>query len=485
MRRPYRRLLFWALFILFFAVSPLVIYYSQGFRYDKYRGIFIHSGSITVKSIPTSVKIYLNEELQPTKSLDIINNSITLNGLRPGSYNLKLSADGYQDWEKKIEVHSGVSTEFWNVVLLPINAKLQDLNVSNVGRFFPSPFGKRIAYIGLNNSQFQIWSLDIKQNEPQAIYTGNDLSFPDDKLENLEWNFKESYIVSPVLKNGKKDYLIASADMDLDPFFLSETTRLTELQKARWSPEEKGVTYFLAKSADKPFSSLYKIDVSQKKTDLVLEDVQAFDFSSNSIYFIQSNNMLYSAGLSGENISQITPFQFAEDSLGQDPRLIVFDEDRQALVTKEGKLFVHNRDIEDDILNLGDNIVGVQFSDDGKKMLFWSKNELNALYLRKWETQPTREENEVQQVIRFSSPIDNVFWYRDYENVFFSNQGKIKMIGLDPRDRRVSMEVYNNSLTEFPAAYDSGNGRYFFVREVEGRKILDYIDIPEKTGFFQ
>jgi hypothetical protein len=485
MRIIHRRLIFWMFFFLFLAVSPLVIYYSQGFRYDKYHGIFIHSGSVTIKSLPTSVNVYLNNDLQPTKSLDIINNSITLNGLRPGSYTLRVSADGYQDWEKKVEVHSGISTEFWNVVLLPKSAKLQELEASDIERFFPSPFGKRVTFIKSNENQFQIWFLDVSENNPQMIYSSENIKFPDDKLENLEWNFKESYIVSPIIRDNQKDYLVASADLDIDPFFLSETTNLKGLEKARWSSKEKGVIYFLAKSDGKTSADLYKLDVASKETSLVIEDIRAYDFSSSSLYFIRSNNILYDSDLSGENISQITFSPFTENEIGSEARLIVFDKNRQALVTKNGELFVRNKATEDTVQKLGDNIAGVQFSDDGKKLLFWNKNEIDVLFLKEWETQPRRKENETQQIIRFSSNIDNVFWYRDYEHVFFTNQNKIKMIGLDPQDHRVLMDVFNNNLNEFPATYDSGNGRYYFVREANKQKTLNYIDIPEKTGFFQ
>jgi hypothetical protein len=485
MKRIHRRLIFWMFFFLFLMISPLVIYYSRGFRYDKYHGIFIHSGSITIKSSPTSVNVYLNNDLQPTKSLDIINNSITLNGLRPGSYTLRVSADGYQDWEKKIEVHSGISTEFWNVILLPKTAELQELGASGIERFFPSPFGKRVAYIKSDENQFQIWFLDVEENNPQMIYSFENMKFPDDKLENLEWNFKESYIVSPVIRDNHKDYLIVSADLDIDPFFLSETTKLEDLQKARWSPREKGVIYFLAKSDGKNSVGLRKLDIASKETSLVVEDIQAYDFSSSSLYFIRSNNILYNSDLSGENISQITFSPFTENEIENGARLIVFDENRQALVTKNCELFVRNKATEDTTQKLGENIAGAQFSDDGKKLLFWNSNEIDVLFLKEWETQPRRKENEIQQIIRFSSSIDNVFWYRDYEQVFFTNQNKIKMIGLDPQDRRVLMDVFNNNLDEFPATYDSGNGRYYFVREINNQKTLNYIDIPKKTGFFQ
>ena len=71
----YRKLFFWIFVLLFLATTPVAILYSQGYRFDQYKKIFIHSGSITVKSTPASVNIYLNGKLQSSSAFNIINNS--------------------------------------------------------------------------------------------------------------------------------------------------------------------------------------------------------------------------------------------------------------------------------------------------------------------------------------------------------------------------------------------------------------------------
>jgi len=106
------------------------------------------------------------------------------------------------------------------------------------------------------------------------------------------------------------------------------------------------------------------------------------------------------------------------------------------------------------------------------------------LFLRKWEAQPFREENEIQNLIRLSSPIENVFWYSDYEHVFFSQNKKVKLIELDSRDRRIGQDIFENNLDGFPATYDMGNGYYFFVKNTDAGKKIQYFIFPDVTGFF-
>lgn len=488
MKKNFRRILFWLLFLIFLVTTPIVILFSQGYRFDQKKMIFVHSGAITLKSLPANVNISLNGKPQPAKNLDIINNSITVGGLRPGNYHIEASLNGYSHWGKNVDVHSGISTEFWNVVLVPQNLEIKKLESHNVERFFPSPFGKKIAYFENSEKGISLWVTDFKKNETSLIHFENDTFFSKEKLENLEWNFKEDLFLVPVVRAGKKDYLIVSSEGNLEPLFLSDIdgiAKLENIQKARWSPKEKNVLYFLAKDKDSQVNNLYNLNLDDKSLHLIVPEIIVSDFSQNSIYFLQRNNILFKSNLEGESIVQINNKPLLEDNLSNGARLIVYDKERQALISEKGDLFVRNSGIENLSRKIGSGIQGVQFSDDGKKLLFWSHNEISVMFLRKWEVQPYRDENEIQTIIRLSSPIENVFWFQDYEHIFFSVKNKIKLIELDPRDRRICLDVFENNLDEFPAAYDNRNGYYYFVKNTEADKKIFYFTLPEKTGILR
>lgn len=470
--------------MLFALSAPVAILYSQGYRFDQYRRIFIHSGSITIKSVPSSASVFLNGKLQSGHSLDIINNSFTLNGLRPGAYSVRVSAENYQDWEKQIEVHSGISSEFWNVYLAPKNPTIKEMAASRVERFFPSPFGKRIAFISHNGNNLEIQSLDEKSGESVFVYSGGNIEFSKNKSENLEWNFKERLMLSPVTRNGEKDCLITDVEKEYEPAFLSDLMKLHDFHSARWSPKDQWTFYFLGKSSKEEAQILYSYDVSTKELREIASGIAAFDFSDNSIYSIRNSNILYKLDLDGKEISQITSEPFSENDLGNYSRIIVFDDARQAVISENGTLFAHNNGSKDTIRQISNNVNSIQFSNDGKKMLFWGNNEINVLFLKQWNTQPQREENEIQKIIRSSVPFDNVFWYRDYEHILFTYHKKIKIIELDQRDHRISANIFENNLDIFPAAYDSRNEYYYFTGSGNSANTLFQMQLPEKTGFF-
>jgi hypothetical protein len=482
----YRRLFFWVFVAMFLATAPLAVLYSQGYRFDQYKKIFIHSGSITVKSTPSSVNVFLNGENKPSSALDIINNSITINGLRPGNYDVRVSADGYGDWEKNVEVHSGVSTEFWNVFLPPLNTSPVELSSDGAEKFFPSPFGKNIAYFKKNGDNLEVWSIAVKNNSPALVYSNAYVDFSHDPHDNIEWNSKEQLMIVPVTQDGKDRFLVLDSEKQQDPIFLSqEVSNLSGIEKVRWDPGNQSEIYFLAKSDGDSKTNLYRIALGTNEPETVIEGVKAYDLSSSAIYFFRQNDILYKTDLDGKNEKQIifSPINFSDDEAKI--RLIAYDDDRQAIISDSGELYVHNNggDKGESLRKISDNDKGAQFSNDGKKLLYWGNNDINVLFLRKWDVQPRREENEVQQIIRFSSQVSNVLWYRDYEHIFFSTQNAVKIIELDSRDHRTISDVMKYNSENFLSSYDSSNGIFYFLDDVNGTRKIFYFNIPEQTGF--
>jgi hypothetical protein len=482
----YRKLFFWIFVLLFLTTTPAAILYSQGFRFDQYKRIFIHSGSITVKSTPSSANIYLNGKLQSSSAFNIINNSTTINGLRPGSYNLKVSADGYGTWEKNVDVHSGVSTEFWNIVLAPQKLSPKELSADGVERYFPSPFGKNVAYVKKNADILEIWSIIRSSNVSALILSQKDFDFSSDALENIEWNTKETLFIVPVEHGGKSDFIVLDSEKGQDPIYLSQIAGFSEMDHVRWSPANQNEIYFVAKPQDDSQDNLYRMNLGTRKPEIILDGIKAYDLSKNSIYFLQQNNIIYKTDLDGKNENQLVLAPIDLSNADEKTRLIAYDDNRQAIVSESGKLYIHNNGetTGDTLKKIADGIKSVQFSNDGKKLLYWSDNEISVLFLRKWDVQPRRDENEIQQVVRLSFPMKNVFWYRDYEHIFFSTQNSVKIIDLDSRDRRATDDIFKYNAESFLSSYDSANGIYYYVDEIKGTKKLFYVYIPAQTNFF-
>ena len=92
-----KRIFFWVLTALFFIITPLIIFYSLGYRFNSQRGIFVFTGSLSIKSNPLNVEIYIDQELK-NGSLNRINSTYHVGGLKPGDHLIEVKAEGYNTW---------------------------------------------------------------------------------------------------------------------------------------------------------------------------------------------------------------------------------------------------------------------------------------------------------------------------------------------------------------------------------------------------
>jgi hypothetical protein len=247
----------WFFIFLFALVAPTVVLFAQGYRFNLENNIFIHSGAITIKSWPKDINIYIDGEKQENANLNVINGSNTINGVKPGKYKLTCSKPGYLDWEKEIEVHSGISTEFWNVLLFPEknNPEIIPFDTSDkIEQIFLSPNDNdELILFSKNDSERKIYLLNTKNSESKLLFTTEEFNFiPKEEGLNVEWNTNHKKIILPAIDSkNQKQHLIIDVDEEetteftiLNNFFKNEN-----INQARWMfNEENEITILTDKN---------------------------------------------------------------------------------------------------------------------------------------------------------------------------------------------------------------------------------------------
>lgn len=474
--------------VLFLVITPIIVMRAKGYRFDLSRGVFVHSGTITLKTNPQDFNVFVNEKLEDSKKLNRINNSYNISGLIPKNYNLTVSADGFQSWTKKAEVHSGLSSEFWNVLLVRNNYERTLYNTGGINKFFISPKNKSLVYTYSNDSEMiaKIVNVDTKAVENSFNFPG--WQFTDDsRQENIEWS-PEGDLLSIPLKRTlieqeaekvEYDYFIADSSTDTT-VSLNEFSGKSNIKNVRWDPKEKYYLFFLSEN------SLYRANI-QDKTSLtaIAENVSSFDLSKTNVYYTQMpNELVFKTGLDGKSErAQITQ-NFPAEEISATGKLIVYDDLRIAFINKNKDFFVFNRgELNTYFKKIGGNIEGMQFSNDGKKLLFWTNNEITAYFLRQWNVQPTRNENELQNITRYSESIKNIQWFSDYEHIIFNVGSYIKIIELDSRDHLNCMDIAKAETDSPFIIYNNYLGYLFFTDTKDGVSDLNRITFPEPGGF--
>lgn len=485
----HRTLLFLFFVLTFFISTGSVLFYTYGYRFSFERGIFIYTGSLSLKTNIDTVSITIDGITIPEKRLGILNNTIQVSGLNPGEHMIEVSASGYKPWARKIVIQSGVTTEFWNIFLTEENYKRTPvIATEQVIKMFPAPNGL-FATVKKNDTQYSINILDIGAKENTEVFTTNEAVFLPTQETNIEWSPESHKLIIPLTKNNQPIYTITDIKTKQSHFLNEMTAMTTPISAPRWDATTKNFLFFLNQGNLYRFNTATFAGGSFAPVELVRSGVAAYELSGSKLYYLDATDgLIYETNGHGESDAskRVTPTPVTLNT--KSPySLIVYDETRLAIIEEyAGRLLVFNKSVSPNALReLGNGIKSLQYSDDGKKLLFYTDNEISVYFNQDWPAQPARANDSIVQVARFSAPINNVQWTEDYEHVLFSLGKTIKMIELDNRDRRglSNLVTLENNPTQMLARF--GTDTLYIVSETspDAPAVFDII-LPQYTTLF-
>ncbi len=484
-----RRVFFWTLFVSYFCITGIVLFFVFGYEHDFGQKIFVHTGTLTLKTNPKDVSITIDNKKPKSHLVNIINDSYFITNLRPQKHTLSISADGFKPWHKEINIHSGISTEFWNILLLRKQYKRTYFNLNNIDRFFPAPDENMFASIHQLGKTLAVHVFNTKENKSTNTFIFPQVVFTKNIYENIEWSPDNKALLIPIIhikdeNSTKKDYFISylasNKSYQLSNFIKEEI----DLKSARWDPKEKNAIYFIARN------TLFHLDLTSTdktlKPVVIANNVLSYDFADDGLYIYNTQKeLLYNQNKKNKNFKTLTLFNTSTQDT--DYRLIAYDKNRVVLIDDTKKvLHIYNKtNTKIYTEKINKNIIGAHFSDDGKKLLFYSPFEIFLYSTRKWNTQPFRAENEIQSIIRFSQKLDNVHFAKDYEHVIYTIGNDIKITELDYRGSRITDTITSLNENKSVIINKHKMNKLFFIDSTNNSKRqLQSITFPEKETLF-
>lgn len=113
--KPVRNTILAVSVALFFVISPAIIMYTSGYRYDLKRGLLRETGAINIDIEPRDAVVYLNGIRIKSEM------PVRLNDRVPGKFNILITAPGYFDWQKEIEVKNKQTVYIKEISILKKN----------------------------------------------------------------------------------------------------------------------------------------------------------------------------------------------------------------------------------------------------------------------------------------------------------------------------------------------------------------------------
>lgn len=192
--------------------------------------------------------------------------------------------------------------------------------------------------------------------------------------------------------------------------------------------------------------------------DFSLQDFITPD-KPNSVFYIQTPSyILYKTDQDNSFQEQISLNPLPSD---RQYEILVSNNERVAVLDDQGQLYLLNQDSRD-FDPISQEVKGMEFTNDNDKLLYFTNSEIWIYFL---------ENTNKELITRFSQEIKQSVWYqKTNQHILCLVGGSIKMIELDGRDERNSVDVLRLNIDQI--AYNPENEGIYFIRENKLSSIL-------------
>jgi hypothetical protein len=423
MTKKESRLLLTVLAPIFLIVTFYTIYYAQGYRllFDSQTKQIkiLQTGGAFFEIQPRGSKIVIDGKSQ--MKLSFIDKNAFIENLMPGTHNFLIEKEGYQSWEKNLEILKRQVTDAKYVLLFKNRYEFDDFSINdqdNVLDFYAIPTSNKII-IRLQNTSTTDWSLIAynPENKSQDVVFTASSTIPFYNLEFIDEN---------------KAIAITNRYVALD------------------LKDKKAKNYI---SENDAIMSLQDLSTTTKKT---LGQALAHQIINNNIYYFAKDGLLYMADLSIKDPVALTK-QPISVAWGQTTKLINLD--KKLFLLAGSRLYFFDQ-IKGEFVLVHKTVKDIVLSPDKKKVAVNAGNEIYIYYLEEQAGQNDYKRGEKVFLDRYGLLANDIQWLNN--NYLIANFGsQIKAIEIDNRDK------INTALIA-----EISNSKFLFLSNVKKLLIL-------------
>lgn len=132
MTKKAKTILFFTLCIIFIAITPIVLFYSQGYRFDFENSKIVETGAILIKPYPRDASASV--DIKNEKKVPSFSQAIFFPNVTPEEHSIVVKKDGYFTYEKEIKVSERLITEI-NAILFPLNVE-KEISLESISEIY-------------------------------------------------------------------------------------------------------------------------------------------------------------------------------------------------------------------------------------------------------------------------------------------------------------------------------------------------------------
>ncbi|MBI4136938.1 PEGA domain-containing protein [Candidatus Roizmanbacteria bacterium] len=149
--------------LLLAASAAIVILLARGYRFNTQQKSFDSTGILVTKSEPDGAQVYIDGVFSGATNSTI--------NLPPNWYKVRISKQGYHDWERDMRIQGEIVVQT-DAVLFLKNPSLSALTSTGVLDPMLSPDGSKIAYIATPSAE-QLRQQPTEETEGESIFESN------------------------------------------------------------------------------------------------------------------------------------------------------------------------------------------------------------------------------------------------------------------------------------------------------------------------
>ncbi len=378
--------------------APALALYAQGYRInwplEAGKKLIVKTGGLFVKVSPKQIAIYVDGQME--KQTDFFFDSALVTNLLPRLHQVQIKKNGYQTWEKNLEVKEKEVVEAKNVFLFPEPANIDfPIAEKNIDDFLLSPDKKKIALRYQDEAGLVIKSYDIAGGITIKLIDQSNFAIKDPKFGGWKWLDEKTL---EIWAAGGEIVEAYSVIIDKTP---------PQIIKKSGTPNIAATTE--------------NATITQELAAAQAGDARYYLANDGSVYKAGNSELAAQAIAAKMNIQPQTEYD-----------LWIFG--NYYFVKADTELFVAQKNSANFEKILKGASANPKISPNGQKIAYWSDSEIWILYLENKNDQPTAKAGDKIFIARLSEKITDCDWFNsDY--LIFTAGDKIKTAEIDNRDK--------------------------------------------------
>lgn len=397
-----RRFLVLGLALIFLVLSPLLILYGLGYKYNWQKNRLEKTGVFFIKSFPKDAEVYLDGVRQPKTT------PTQITRLLPKVYEVKIFKDGFLPWIKNLAIQSQTATFIEDVSLIYQAPKITVAAKGDFVELLPDSSRENFALIEQLGQEQILWHYNAGDDKMNKLY-----SSAEQKLELIGWSNSDKKIL---FRAGAR---LLTVHKD-SPGLAIDLQNLTKgvVTDVKWHSQNDNLLFGLKGS------QLLLINLlTNTATPVNLEKNFAFLSYKNGVLALVKNldGFFLKSYLPGENriifsLPEKTGYQFSQNQAGD---VVLHDQDEKQLY------LISPEDKNQPVKTILKNVEGYGWL--GRAMVYWGNSEL-------WVYYP--EFNQQVFLERTSQKISRAWWHPNAVYIYAEVGNQLKLYELDSRDAR-------------------------------------------------